>query len=145
MKLKMCLAFVLCCGALAALANSIEAQRPWPARSPLTRYHRFVGGYYSDGYHRCNPGPDVSYYNPWSAHNTSKYLNRNEMVYETMEMAPYSPAPSTWTPTPLQKLDSPAEIPKTTAPFPIQLRDTTFKKTPFKKTPFKKTLFRKGF
>jgi len=39
----------------------------------INRYHRFMGAFYSDGYHRCSPGPDVSYYNPYSAHNSPLY------------------------------------------------------------------------
>ena len=36
-------------------------------RRPL----RWLGQGYSDGYHRCNPGHDTSYYNPYTAHNSN--------------------------------------------------------------------------
>lgn len=31
---------------------------------------RWLGDGFSDGYHRCNPGPNSDYYNPYSAHNS---------------------------------------------------------------------------
>ena len=37
---------------------------------PVHRVGRFLGNGYSAGYHHCNPGPDVGYYNPYSAHNS---------------------------------------------------------------------------
>jgi len=44
------------------------------AQSPTFRRHRtlrWLGQGFSDGYHRCNPGYDSTYYNPYSAHNSS--------------------------------------------------------------------------
>ncbi len=36
----------------------------------IKRPLRWLGQGFSDGYHRCNPGPDSDYYNPYSDHNT---------------------------------------------------------------------------
>ncbi len=47
----------------AAAQNSLGRQRPL----------RWLGQGYSDGYHRCNPGHDSSYYNPYSFHNSMLY------------------------------------------------------------------------
>jgi len=37
---------------------------------PFQQFGRFLGNGHSVGYHICNPGPDTSYYNPWSHHNS---------------------------------------------------------------------------
>lgn len=38
---------------------------------PVLRSFRLLGeGYGPSGYHFCNPGPNVDYYNPYSAHNS---------------------------------------------------------------------------
>ena len=36
---------------------------------------RWLGEGFSAGYHRCNPGPDTDYYNPWNAHNSRLISN----------------------------------------------------------------------
>ena len=58
---------------------------------PVHRVGRFLGTGYSAGYHHCNPGPDVGYYNPYSAHNSylvsqspeylAQYGNRDRRVW----------------------------------------------------------------
>lgn len=53
------------------MVHDAGAQSPWRARGPWNRYHRFMGAFESDGYHRATPGPSVSYYNPYSFLNTS--------------------------------------------------------------------------
>ena len=37
---------------------------------PLQKPFRWLGEGFSAGYHRCTPGPDTSYYNPWTVHNS---------------------------------------------------------------------------
>ena len=44
-----------------------QAQNSLNRRSPLL----WLGQVYSDGYHRHNPGHDTSYYNPYTAHNST--------------------------------------------------------------------------
>ena len=44
-----------------------QAQNSLNRRRPL----RWLGQGYSDGYHRHNPGHDTSYYNPYTAHNST--------------------------------------------------------------------------
>ena len=58
---------------LIAGEEKLEAQRPWHSRTRINRYHRFTGNWFSDGYHVATPGPQVNYYQPWSAHNTSQH------------------------------------------------------------------------
>lgn len=49
---------------------------------PIQRSNRALGHWNGPGYHRCNPGPDSSYYNAWSQKNsflisrTPQYLSR---------------------------------------------------------------------
>ena len=45
---------------------------------PIQRPGRFLGLGYGIGYHHCNPGPDTSYYNPWSRHNSMLISNSPE-------------------------------------------------------------------
>ena len=49
------------------LALPCQAQNALNRRRPL----RWLGQGYSDGYHRHNPGHDTSYYNPYTAHNST--------------------------------------------------------------------------
>lgn len=44
-------------------------------QQPFQRTGRFFGLGYGVGYHHCNPGPEVRYYNPWSGHN-SRLIHR---------------------------------------------------------------------
>lgn len=37
---------------------------------PIQNTGRFLGAGYGLGYHRCNPGHDTSYYNPWNTKNS---------------------------------------------------------------------------
>ena len=56
-------------GVLAFLTSESQAQvfrSGQILQSPL----RALGHGNGPGYHRCNPGPDVSYYNPWSQKNS---------------------------------------------------------------------------
>ena len=61
----------LLCPAITA-AQFGQQGRIWPAGKlgGLNRHHRFAGAFISDGYHKRSPGPDVGYYNPYSAHNS---------------------------------------------------------------------------
>ena len=56
--------FALAAIAVATMLNSVASAQPH--QKPL----RWLGEGYSAGYHRCTPGPDTSYYNPWNAHNS---------------------------------------------------------------------------
>ena len=50
--------------AVAVMLTSVASAQPF--QKPL----RWLGDGFSAGYHRCTPGPDTSYYNPWNAHNS---------------------------------------------------------------------------
>ena len=61
--LKMALLVLLAVGTMISHA---DAQNTFRRHRPL----RWLGQGFSDGYHRCSPGYDTSYYNPYSAHNS---------------------------------------------------------------------------
>jgi len=63
--------FALSIVMVATLFSSISS-----ARRPL----RWLGQGFSDGYHRCTPGPNSDYYNPYTAHN-SMLISRNPGMY----------------------------------------------------------------
>ena len=73
MKNQTAIVFLLTLAGIVLVNDQANAQRPWRARGPLNRYHRFTGAFFSDGYHVATPGPNVSYYNPYSAHNRSRF------------------------------------------------------------------------
>lgn len=50
--------------AVTVMLTSVASAQPF--QKPL----RWLGDGFSAGYHRCTPGPDTSYYNPWNAHNS---------------------------------------------------------------------------
>lgn len=60
---------------------------------PLQKPLRWLGQGFSAGYHRCNPGPDVDYYNPWNAHNSMlisnlpQFQNRNFQSFDTSNLS----------------------------------------------------------
>ena len=39
---------------------------------PVKQLNRWLGHWHNHGYHHRTPGPDVSYYNPYSAHNSHR-------------------------------------------------------------------------
>ena len=55
--------------AVATMLTSAASAQPF--QKPI----RWLGEGFSAGYHRCNPGPDVDYYNPWNAHNSMLISN----------------------------------------------------------------------
>jgi len=55
--------------ALVAIVT-ISSFSSFASAQPIQQPLRWLGQGFSAGYHRCNPGPDTSYYNPWSAHNS---------------------------------------------------------------------------
>ena len=71
------------------LTSNAEAQTSLGRQRPL----RWLGQGYSDGYHRCNPGHDSSYYNPYSFHNSMLYsqtadfqrLQTQNYAFESMQ------------------------------------------------------------
>jgi hypothetical protein len=59
-------------GALLALVASTPVQAQWARTGrPIQRLDRWLGVGGGAGYHWQNPGPDVSYNNPWSELNSS--------------------------------------------------------------------------
>lgn len=58
--------FICFAAALVAVATLFPSESSAQLRRPL----RWLGEGYSDGYHRCNPGPNSDYYNPYNAHNS---------------------------------------------------------------------------
>ena len=56
----------------AALASVPVATQAQTDRRPAFALFRWLGNGYSDGYHTRNPGPDSSYYNPYSLHNSNR-------------------------------------------------------------------------
>jgi len=60
---------------------------------PIQKPLRWLGQGYSAGYHRCNPGPDTSYYNPWNAHNSMlisnlpQFQNQNFQSFDTSNLS----------------------------------------------------------
>ena len=71
----------LAVGLLAMSTESAQAQIFTP-RQHAQRPLRYLGLGNGPGYHRCNPGPNVGYYNPWNKHNSflisksPQYLSR---------------------------------------------------------------------
>lgn len=66
MSLKKILIAVVAVTLVATIVEDCQAQKTFRRRTTL----RVLGQGFSDGYHRCNPGYDTSYYNPYSAHNS---------------------------------------------------------------------------
>jgi hypothetical protein len=66
MSFRTFLIAVLSIGAIGTIASDCQAQNTFKRYRPL----RWLGQGFSDGYHRCNPGYESSYYNPYSAHNS---------------------------------------------------------------------------
>lgn len=55
----------LALGLLAIFVDTTDAQI-----RILQRSNRAFGHWTGPGYHKCNPGPNSSYYNPWTRHNS---------------------------------------------------------------------------
>ena len=91
-------------GEAAAQFNSRLSQRTWPAGAlgALNRHHRIAGAFFSDGYHKRTPGPNVGYYNPYSAHNSDLRSLAGPQAYPQSygysTIYPAQPAPSSQTP-----------------------------------------------
>jgi len=83
----------LAIGLLSLSTESIQAQIFAP-RPIVQRPLRYLGHGNGPGYHRCNPGPDVSYYNSWSQKNsfliskTPQFLSRygHELQQSPMQL-----------------------------------------------------------
>ena len=75
---------VVCSG----FALPCQAQRTFNRHRPL----RWLGQGFSDGYHRHNPGHDTSYYNPYSAHNSSLVSQSPEYLAVIAQQANQQPA-----------------------------------------------------
>ncbi len=64
---------------IATLFGSVASAQPF--QKPL----RWLGEGFSAGYHRCNPGPDADYYNPWNAHNSMLIHKLPQFQNETFQ------------------------------------------------------------
>jgi len=71
-----CLAFTL----FAFSGETTEAQLYRPAARAVQTPLRFLGHGNGHGYHHCNPGPNVSYYNPWSHKNSFLISNSPQFM-----------------------------------------------------------------
>ena len=56
-------------GLLVTAASTANAQYRAPF-NVVPRINRALGHWNGFGYHTCNPGPDSSYYNPWTVKNS---------------------------------------------------------------------------
>lgn len=83
----------LCLGLLATAMSSADAQYRRPFQV-VPRVNRALGHWNGFGYHTCNPGPDSSYYNPWTQKNSflisqsPEFLSRfgHEQIPTPMEL-----------------------------------------------------------
>lgn len=66
-------------GLLATMADTAEAQFRRPFQF-VPRVNRVLGVWNGPGYHTYNPGPDSSYYNPWSQTNSKLISNSPEFL-----------------------------------------------------------------
>ena len=73
------LAVLVVCGSFALPCHAQNSFRHRPLR--------WLGQGFSDGYHRCNPGYDTSYYNPYSAHNSN-------LISQSPEYMAINPVPT---------------------------------------------------
>jgi hypothetical protein len=60
---------VLAAGSVFATSGECSAQLGRQLK-PIQNTGRFLGAGYGRGYHRCNPGHDTSYYQPWNTKNS---------------------------------------------------------------------------
>lgn len=72
-KIKLILLIVATAATFSFVPEQADAQKNY---RPVKRFHRWLGIYHNHGYHYRNPGPDVSYYNPYNAHN-SRLIGQN--------------------------------------------------------------------
>ena len=79
----------ICLVALAALVVCGSFALPCQAQNTFRQQRglRWLGQGFGDGYHRCNPGYDTSYYNPYSAHNS-------KLISKTPEYMAVRPVPT---------------------------------------------------
>ncbi len=56
---------------LTTVMTSVSSAQWNGSRQTSLRPLRFLGQGWGAGYHHCNPGPNVDYYNPYSAHNSA--------------------------------------------------------------------------
>lgn len=66
----------VCLGLMATVFSS-------DCSAQLHRPMRWLGQGFSDGYHRCNPGPNSDYYDPYTVHN-SLLIHQNPEAYGVM-------------------------------------------------------------
>lgn len=72
---------------------------------PVQGTARFMGFGYSRGYHKGNPGPDSSYYNPHTLKNSQRVAVGNEHLFpERRSRQDLENAPPAWRPDQSQKL-----------------------------------------
>ena len=66
-KIRLLVLIVASLATVGSTAVQADAQQTY---RPLKQVNRWLGHWHNHGYHYRNPGPDVSYYNPYSAHNS---------------------------------------------------------------------------
>lgn len=66
-KIRLLVLIVASIAAFGSVSEQADAQQTY---RPLKQVNRWLGHWHNHGYHYRNPGPDVSYYNPYSAHNS---------------------------------------------------------------------------
>ncbi len=80
----------LAIGLIAFLSEPASAQYRPPIQT-VNRVGRFLGHGNGLGYHTCNPGPDVSYYQPWSQKNSYLISQSPEFLARYANELPKSP------------------------------------------------------
>lgn len=76
MSLNRTIVFALTWVAVASIYSSVS-------NAQITRPMRWAGHGFSDGYHRCTPGPNSDYYNPYTVHN-SLLIHQNPAAYDAL-------------------------------------------------------------
>lgn len=74
-KIRLLVLIVASAAAFGSITEQVDAQKT-PLYRPLKKINRYLGHWPNHGYHWRTPGPDVSYYNPYNAHN-SRLIGQN--------------------------------------------------------------------
>jgi len=83
-----------------------QAQNSLNRRRPL----RWLGQGYSDGYHRHNPAHDTSYYNPYTAHNSTLVSQRPEYQAILAQQASQQPTQRFFAGVPFSVYAAPSQL-----------------------------------
>ena len=117
--LLVALTAVVVCGGFA-----LECQ----AQNPFKRQFvgRWLGQGVGDGYHRCNPGYDSSYYNPYSAHNSTLVSQSPEYLALEAQQAFHQPAQRFFSGVPFSVYAAPPQLNSALSSMPGQQIQGTF-------------------